>query len=229
MGKIIELIIMVIFLMINSGVDVPENNIPDGIQIDGQWIQWGCTTDDICKLIGEPDKITESGLDETLVYENVETEFSKTSSIEFTIGTDNIIGVDGGTQSSGLYFVQIKMDDDIVKIEEGLKDLYGKDTEISVNEKMQNQTLSIQEEGYFYKNCQNDHWKILDLEMNEDDIDQLIEYMNRNINYPKADKDTQLFQIDLYGVQNDSIKNCTMKIQASNYVLYHIFANSDSE
>ncbi len=229
MGKIIELIIMVIFLLINSGTDVYKNNIPDGIQVDGQWIQWGCTTDDICELIGEPDEITETGLDKILVYENVETEFSKTSDIEFTVGTDNITGVDGKTQSSGLYFVQFAIDGDIEKIENSLKKVYGNDTEINVNEKMQNQTLSIQEEGYFYKNCQNDHWKILNLEMNENDIDQLIEYMNKNINYPKVDNETQLFQIDLYGVQNDSIKNCTMKIYASKYVLYQIFTNGDSK
>ena len=79
----------------------------------------------------------------------------------------------------------------------------------------------ITEEGYFYKQCQNDKWKINNL--NIDDADGLIDYMNKNINYPKADKETSVLEIELYGVQNDNVKNCTLKFSASKYVLYRIF------
>ena len=30
--------------------------------------------------------------------------------------------------------------------------------------------------------------------------------MNKNINYPKADKETSVLEIELYGVQNDNVK-----------------------
>lgn len=130
--------------------------------------------------------------------------------------------INGNHTSSGLYFVQLNTNgENIEDIEQNLNKVYGYDTYIETDENMQNQVLKITEEGYFYKQCQNDKWKINNL--NIDDADGLIDYMNKNINYPKADKETSVLEIELYGVQNDNVKNCTLKFSASKYVLYRIF------
>ena len=222
MNNIIRVIMMLLVFLINTVSGVNESDALSKITVNGKEIIWGSTAEEIYSMLGEPDAVTKNEKDEILIYENVETDFADAVSIEFTVGSDNINDINGNHTSSGLYFVQLNTNgENIEDLEQNLNKVYGYDTYIETDENMQNQVLKITEEGYFYKQCQNDKWKINNL--NIDDADGLIDYMNKNINYPKADKETSVLEIELYGVQNDNVKNCTLKFSASKYVLYRIF------
>lgn len=200
MEKLMNFILMIIMAIgsIFGVTTAKTSEIPSGITVSGEKIVWGSSADEICSALGDPDEVTESGTDQVLIYRNVETEFAKEAVLELTVGSENITDTDGSTQSSGLYFAQIKTEnEELENVEQYIKELYGSSTEIDTNEKMQNQTLNVQEDGYFYKDCTNDAWEIQNLKVGSSD--DLIEYINQNVNYPKADAKTPVFEIALSG------------------------------
>ena len=211
-------------LLMSSSVYANQNEDISGIRLEENVIEWGAGKEALLELLGEPDEINESGKDEILVYEDVDTEYAKKARVELTVGKENIIAPDTEEASSGLYFAKISTKEvEPGDIEEQIKTIYGNETSIEVNEKMQNEALKVPEEGYYYKECTNESWQIKNMEISDE---ELIEYINENINQFKADEETQLFNISLLGVDNDEDKTCVIQIDASKYILYGIFVES---
>lgn len=222
MKKMVGMFAMMVLMA--SSVFANQDEKISGIRLEENMFEWGADKEELIKLLGEPDEVNESEKDEILIYEDVDTEYAPKARVELTVGKENMTAPDKASASSGLYFVKITVEEvQPGDIEEQIKTIYGEETNIEVNEKMQNEALKIPEEGYYYKECTNESWQIKSMEMSDEG---LIEYINENINQFKADEETQLFNISLLGVDNEEEKTCVIQINASKYVLYRIFAES---